>query len=66
MPDSAVFQAKYPGQCGRCDNRIQVGEHVHYDDDELIHVECAEDIGLNNNVGTPCPDCWLIHKGECP
>jgi hypothetical protein len=61
------FQAKYPGRCGSCDERIDVGDEVRYDDDELVHDRCkalaADEQGDLTKV---CPDCWLLHSGECP
>ncbi|PQM45688.1 hypothetical protein C1Y40_04132 [Mycobacterium talmoniae] len=59
-----AFQARFPGRCGRCDNPITVGDHVHYDDDELVHTDCDTDT-LPDSTGTACPNCWLVHAGAC-
>ncbi|MEU9806243.1 hypothetical protein [Mycobacterium sp. NPDC050853] len=56
------FEAKYPGRCGSCDNKIHPGDDVHYEDDELVHDDCPGEVGGPIEV---CPDCWCIHRGEC-
>lgn len=41
--DAAMsFQAKYPGQCAACGERIHEGQWVRYEDDFLVHTECLE------------------------
>ena len=38
-----AFTAQYPGRCGICDEPIDEGDLVAYDDDELCHQACIED-----------------------
>ena len=40
---SRPFEAKYPGRCGLCDDDIDPGDEVCYADDEVCHLDCAED-----------------------
>ncbi|AMS02798.1 hypothetical protein SEA_YEEZY_53 [Gordonia phage Yeezy] len=78
---SGAFPAKFPGWCKHpdCGQRIAVDDEVafhpvHRGDPEavLMHVECArgkpnadaEDIELRRGE-TICPDCHLVHRGEC-
>lgn len=56
------FQSRYPGRCGSCDNRINVGDEVCYEEDELVHDTCPDESGP---IGEVCPECWCIHRGEC-
>lgn len=39
-----VFEAAYPGRCAACDDEINEGDEVTYDDNELVHVECADNV----------------------
>jgi len=40
------FQARYSsGRCGICDEPIEEGEVVQYEDDELVHSACADEEG---------------------
>lgn len=55
------FSARYAGRCGNCDNRIEPGDEVRYDDDELVHDQCPGESG----PGDVCIYCWCIHRGEC-
>lgn len=61
---SAVFQAKYPGRCADCGERIEAGDAVRYVDDELVHDACT---ATSPPPRTPpvCATCWLAHAGEC-
>ena len=36
-----AFEARYPGRCADCDNRIEPGDQATYLDDELVHLACA-------------------------
>ena len=64
---SATFEAKYPGRCAACDERITPGDTVTYDDDELVHAAC-EVTSLphpRDTAATVCRDCWTVHAGDC-
>lgn len=39
-----TFTAKYEGHCYNCGDPIEPGDDVTYDDDEIVHAECAEDV----------------------
>lgn len=58
---SAIFPAKYPGQCAACDDRIKEGDQIMYDEDQLIHAQCQP----VDDAGKVCPECWLAHAGDC-
>lgn len=38
-----VFEARYPGRCPQCGERIEPGDEVTYNDDEVVHAECDDD-----------------------
>jgi hypothetical protein len=54
-----AFAAKWPGDCRDCDDGIQRGELVEFDDDRnLLHVLCPE--SLRGGKPKPvCPGCFL-------
>jgi len=39
---SKIFEARWPGRCGLCDDDFDDGDDVCYYDDEVCHVNCAE------------------------
>jgi hypothetical protein len=62
------FEAKYSGRCAAesCnygDGQIREGDDVEYQDDELMHRECA----ASTRRGEPplCKSCFTHHRGEC-
>lgn len=59
------FEAKYPGRCAECDDRIEPGEQVTYSDDELVHVACDREPQREDDPDEACGKCWLVHSGEC-
>ena len=64
------FRAKYSGRCGACDDRINPGDDVRYDDDQLVHDVCpgpayTPDQFTLGPLETLCPQCFTIHAGEC-
>lgn len=62
-----TFQAKYPGKCAACGERINEGQHVRYEDDFLVHDDCPDPINPDQpgRQERKCPDCHTIHAGEC-
>lgn len=61
-----AFAAKYRGQCNDCGEWFSEGTMVHYnDEDQLVHQDCEDDLLDLGEAGTPCPECFLIHRGEC-
>lgn len=66
---SAIFPAKYPGQCAACDDRIKEGDQIMYDENVLIHAQCqpVDDLmGMKMKPGERlCGTCFLVHSGEC-
>lgn len=61
---SATFAARYHGTCGSCEEHISPGDDVRFEDDELVHVTCAQ--AQPRRPERPvCPACWLVHAGEC-
>jgi hypothetical protein len=51
-----TFEARYPGRCGICDERIHVGDEVGYVDDEIAHAKCPHPTAL----AEPCPRCFMV------
>lgn len=71
------FQARYPGRCASCEERIHEGDLVKYESDEFVHTRLMR-MGLVHAqcpVPTPeftigpretiCGQCFTIHNGEC-
>lgn len=68
--NTPVFEARYPGHCHLCDDHIDPGDLVRYDDDEVVHNKCAsaEAITTSPKVGSSvavCPECNIDHAGPC-
>lgn len=60
------FSAKYRGLCaGECGETIRVGDEVVFVDNELMHTACVSDPAPGGRVESVCPDCFLVHTGEC-
>lgn len=62
-----TFQARYPGRCPSCDERIHEGDSVRYEDDELVHAACdvPSPTDLGDDLTTVCQSCYMVHAGEC-
>jgi hypothetical protein len=63
-----TFQARYPGRCAACDERIHEGDDVDYDDDQLVHATCPTpppDLFSVGSTETVCPQCFTVHRGDC-
>lgn len=60
------FEARFPGRCAACEERIAPGEQVRYsEDDELAHNRCEES---NESHAAPivvCDRCWLTKPCDC-
>lgn len=57
------FAAKYAGRCtaSECvygDGRIEPGDDITYQDDDVVHVECA-------STRRQCKSCNTFHNGRC-
>ena len=64
---SKVFAANFPGQCGTCEDRIEPGDKVRYEDDELVHESCpyVDVTKAPRNPPDVCPECNIDHAGKC-
>lgn len=63
----STFTAKYSGPCAGCPNRIEPGQEVVRDDEGLVHADCGpsiDQLGVAPDE-TVCPDCFMVHSGEC-
>lgn len=55
-----AFTAKYRGVCRDCDDPINVGDWVEFDDDRnLLHQVCPEVRGLEGKPRRTCEYCFL-------
>lgn len=62
------FTARYPGRCGGCDDGIEVGEVLTYDEDNVvIHADCAPNPERISKPPEVCPRCFLAkaENGSC-
>ena len=61
-----AFEARYPGRCTSCSERIEPGDTVTYDgDDEIVHGECDREPQREDDPTEACGKCWTVHSGEC-
>lgn len=64
---SGTFTANFPGECWQCEERIERGDQVRYQDDDVVHADCyADQESVPRQPVTPCSKCFLVHAGECP
>lgn len=62
------FKARYFGRCAACDEQINPGESVEYDDDdELVHRECrwVVPVTAGDKRAPVCTTCWLTKPCGC-
>ena len=59
----SIFEARYFGRCGVCDEAIRPGDSATYVDDEIAHAACPEPVAL----AAPCARCFMIPaaNGAC-
>ena len=60
-----TFEARYPGRCNLCDERIEPGDTATYTDDQIVHARCDREPAREDDLGEICGKCWTIHVGEC-
>ena len=56
------MQARFPGYCEECEDRIRVGDEITATSDgRWSHKDCADSAQLDtlDNAATACPQCWL-------
>lgn len=58
------FEAKYPGTCAGCYERISIGDLCTYAEDSLVHWDCDGAIPIERPV-TVCDRCWLTKPCDC-
>lgn len=56
MRTSHVFEARFPGRCPACDERIRVADRVAYDDLDVVHEAC-----IGRPAPKPAPTCTRCH-----
>lgn len=61
------FQAKYPGRCVACDDEIEVGDLLRWDDDVAVHAGCDAKNPMPELQRETCPKCWteIAVSGDC-
>lgn len=62
---SGQFTAKYHGRCACCEERIEPGDDVGYEDGALVCASCYVGDPAPARRETVCPSCWLVHPGSC-
>ena len=61
MSEGRKFEARYPGRCPACGERIDVGDDLVMEDEQAVHFECAGRTGLPDPRGRArevCPSCF--------
>ena len=66
--------AKFQGRCGQCKQTVLVGEEITWLEGKVYCEGCTNsgmfgDADLNEiGRGAPkdrCPECYIVHAGEC-
>ena len=60
-----AFPARYPGHCTRCDERINIGEPITYDEDDVVHADCDAHYEAAVRPVAICPTCHLTKPCDC-
>jgi len=62
-----LITARYEGYCPKCKDEIDVGDKIGYTDTFAVCEECftSRDRSQRRENTTVCPECFLIHSGEC-
>lgn len=60
----SVFEARYGGTCGACDERIHVGDLATYAEDVIVHVDC-ESSARPERKPEVCTQCWMTKPCDC-
>ena len=67
----SLFRAKYRGECGACEEPIEVDDVLTYDEDQtVIHADCAPTVKRQREDLRPvavCPQCFTAKSvtGSC-
>ena len=59
-----LFEARFPGWCGSCEEAIRVGQSVYYQAGVLLHGDCEASAPVERPVAV-CPDCHLTQPCGC-
>lgn len=69
MTGSRLFAARFHGRCADCEEPIEPGDRVAFDEDnELICAGCVWGEPRRPARARPekvCPGCHLVHAGSC-
>lgn len=63
-----TFEAKYPGRCGVCDEKIHPGDPCAYSEDVIVHGDCEQAAARAERRKRPiCDQCFMEipTNGEC-
>lgn len=56
------FEARYPGRCPACEDAIEVGDDLAYDEDVVVHFVCvgrtATHQAASKKPREVCPRCF--------
>jgi hypothetical protein len=59
-----AFEARHRGTCAACDEAIKPGQQVRFDEDQLVHDDCAAAAPVERPV-VVCDRCWLVKPCGC-
>jgi hypothetical protein len=62
---SRTFEAKFPGLCEDCGGGFEAGDEVRYQGDDLVHADPDGCEAMKPVTGAPCPECFMVHAGDC-
>lgn len=59
MSTARKFEARYPGRCVACEERIEVGEDLVMEDEQAVHFGCAGRASQPaRRLTEVCPRCF--------
>lgn len=65
----STFRARYPGRCVECDDDIEVGDLLRYDEDghavHASHTDGASPVWVRRKTDVICPACHLTLPCDC-
>lgn len=61
------FTARYHGRCACCEERIEPGDTVAYEDESLVCESCSasDDKPAARPAPSVCKRCWLVQPCDC-
>lgn len=61
-----TFTARFSGICEDCHEGFEKGDEVRYKGTDLVHADSDDCLAaMPATAGAPCPECFMVHAGDC-